>query len=108
MATLVATPKEIADKFAFKSGGDYKEHFKRSDAALKEIEAKYPVLSFPFADGHAIYAVVSKSPLKLMHIPFGDAWQIGAPTIRGLRLADVEAMIQREKALRSIFAKKGA
>ncbi len=60
--------------------------------------AEKTMIMIPFADGFAYYIVVSMSPLKLQHVPYGDAWHAPAAHIRGLRKADVEAMISRQKA----------
>ena len=69
-------------------------------------EIKGALIYFPWADGHAIYKVASTKPLKLMHIPYGDAWQVHYATIRGLRLADVENMVHRNRAFKKIFSKE--
>lgn len=72
------------------SGGDIHAEIKAQEALLKEIEAKHTVARFPVADGYALYAVMSESPLVLKHIPFCDAYQAAAATIRGFNLADLE------------------
>lgn len=33
------------------------------------------LITFPVADSQAVYMVMSLSPLKLMHVPIGDAWE---------------------------------
>lgn len=116
MATLIATPQEITDAFDFHSGEDFKAYDQRSNAAfakLEEASSALPdgevvgaLIQFPHADGYAIYRVASAKPLKLQHIPYGDAWHADASTIRGLRLADVQSMVGRSRMLRSMFAKK--
>jgi hypothetical protein len=80
---------------------------KRTDAMLQAIPAD-KVISFPRGDGRAMYYVVSVRPLKLQHIPYGDAWTADPMTLRGLRAVDVEAMIESNKKMREIFAKRRA
>lgn len=114
MATLVATPKEIAIALTYQEGEPFNTYFKRSERKLAELHQKAHqlpngqivggVISFPIADGSAMYLVVSDKPLKLAHLPYGDAWHIEAPTIRGLRRVDVVQMLQREKTLASMYS----
>jgi hypothetical protein len=59
-------------------------------------DCKGETITFPVADGHAIYMVYSLSPAVLIHIPLGDAWQyrgIEHFSARGLRQ---EVQRQRE------------
>lgn len=66
------------------------EWLARTDAMLRNLE---PVLSFPVADGYALYFVKSRNPLVLQHIPYLDAYQIPLAHIRGLTEADVDAQV---------------
>lgn len=113
MATLAATPIEFYDAFDFQLGEEFAVYDKRSSAFLDKLEAESnglpdgevvgALLRFPRADGYAMYRVTSANPLKLQHIPYGDAWRADAATIRGLRLADVQEMVRRNKAFADIF-----
>jgi len=47
------------------------------------------IMTFPIADGQAMYQVVKEKPLTLAHIPYGDAWQIPNSHMRGLSYADL-------------------
>jgi len=62
------------------------------------------IIRFPIADG-AQYMVESTTPLRLLLLQYGDAWDIDEITERGLRVTDVRAMVKSEKALREIFGK---
>lgn len=73
-------------------------------AALKEDELVGALVTFPVADGRAIYLVKSEAPLKLQHIPFFDGYQIDSATIRGLRLEDIRKRVGWERGMRSMFA----
>lgn len=64
------------------------------------------ILRWQRADGYAQYMVVSQKPLILAHLAIGDAWQVEAALIRGLRLTDVREMVERERSLRKLFSKK--
>lgn len=60
-------------------------------------------ISFPVADGKAAYLVTKESPLTLQHVPLGDGYQIDPAHIRGLRKADVLAMMRQERAWTAHF-----
>lgn len=113
MAQIVATPKDIAAAFEWVKGEDYKSYQARSDAMyqkLVEAEAALPdgevvgaIIYFHFADGHAMYRVASAKPLRLQHLPYADAWHADPALVRGLRLADVEKMVERNRSLAKLF-----
>lgn len=118
MAQLVATPKSLVETFEFRQGEDFDAYLTRSDAAFKNLEAAADALpygevvgaliTFPWADGHAIYRVVRAKPLKLQHIPYGDAWHVDPATIRGLRLEDVLRKVASAKGLKAMFASRAS
>jgi hypothetical protein len=66
---------------------------------LPEGEVVGGIISFPVADGRAIYQVVKAKPLHLAHVPFSDAWHASDITIRGLNVEDVKLMLKRSKAM---------
>lgn len=83
---------------------DYKLDFKKQQDALAELKkvsdaatVESPVgfiLSFPVADGHALYRVEQVKPtVKVAHIPFLDGYQIPDAHLRGLRVSDVNEQI---------------
>lgn len=80
-------------------------YFEDSQKALDEIPDE-KIFSHPYADGHALYYVVSLSPLVLQHIPFLDAWRLPDAHIRGLRKQDILDHIARRKAIKGLFANK--
>lgn len=116
MAQLVATPKALVETFEFQQGEDYDTYRARSDAAFENLEAAADALpdgevvgaliTFPWADGHAIYRVVSAKPLKVRHIPYGDAWRVDPATIRGLRLEDVLRKVVAARGFKAMFASR--
>lgn len=101
---------------------DYKAHDEAENLWIKELadEARRlarlanskgagyigEVVRFPRGDGSAMYLVWKTSPLELIHLPVGDAWQIPDAHSRGLRLSDIKDQIDRERRLTELFAKK--
>lgn len=62
------------------------------------------IIRFPAADGYAEYMVASTTPLELIHIPLGDAWDY--QYAHRLTKKDVEEKIKNQKALEELFKKK--
>lgn len=59
---------------------------------------------FPIADGRARYMVFDYT--KLIHLPLGDAYQIGAAHARGLRKADIQLRIKQHQSISELFGRK--
>lgn len=113
MATLSKDPVPGFDSKPGESWGSTRQRHEAAFAALLEKsnalqdgEVVGGVLMLPFADGHACYLVESEKPLRLAHIPYGDAWHADASTIRGLRLQDVESRLAHARRLNKLFAEK--
>jgi hypothetical protein len=64
------------------------------------------VVRWQRGDGFAEYMVWQTKPLQLIHLGLGDAWQVEDVLIRGLRLADIRGMVDRDKRMREFFARK--
>lgn len=62
------------------------------------------IIQFPAADGYAQYMVASMTPLELVHIPLGDAWDF--QYAHRLTKKDVEEKIKKQKAIEELFKKK--
>ncbi len=83
------------------------------EVAATKAQAKHPgtlageVVGWPRADNYARYMIVSEKPLTLIHIDSGDGYAVEAALIRGLRLADVRAMVKRDRAMSELFSGKG-
>lgn len=100
--------------FDQQTGEDINAYFKRTAALLEQMMAKSnalpegeyvgAILSFPIADGKALYLVDKVKPLTLTPIPYMDGYQIPAAHIRGLTLADVSLQVRRDKAFAAMFA----
>jgi len=72
---------------------DFSECWKKEQTDLDEI-GRDNIMSFPVADGSALYKVVKEKPLTLAHIPYSDAYEISPAHIRGLTFAD---LVQQRK-----------
>jgi hypothetical protein len=61
-------------------------------------------IAFQIADGYARYLVKCERPLTLIHIDIGDGYQADPILIRGLRLKDCQAMIERSRFMAELFS----
>ncbi len=69
----------------------------------KRIDLIGEIIRFPRADGYARYLVWNVSPLQLIWLQLGDAWQVEEALIRGLNLQDVIEKVERERAFAKVF-----
>jgi len=100
---------------SFKEFNNVKDYFKWEKEQLGMLQKisnkatiKNPIgflLTFPVADGNAVYQVRNINPLELIWIPFGDCYQIPDAYIKGLSMKDVILQIKRDKLLESMFNK---
>lgn len=74
--------------------------------ALRPGQIVGGLVSFPAADGYAIYVVTKEKPLTLAHVPFGDGWTVSDAHIRGLRRSDIEVLLERSRAMQRLFGGK--
>ena len=111
MARVAAAPHVLPEP-------DYKNYDPRTDPhevafqklleeskALPEGQLVGALISWPRGDGRAWYRVTAERPLTLQHVPYGDAWTVEPALLRGLRKADVEEMISRDRRLRAVFGR---
>lgn len=104
MAKLLATPYPAPvlrtgsfDSYCKETEAVYQKLMEKSNS-LAENEVVGALLSFPVADGSALYLVTKASPLTLQHVPLWDAYQIPAAHISGLRLAHVHSQVNQARA----------
>lgn len=108
-ATDVPSPKydytdwESFDKVSDKYIADVK-----ADLTSKGYKGELvgEVVSFPYADGAALYMVASLRPVALVHLPIGDAWRLSDAHERGLKAKDIRLNVESSKALQAIFGGK--
>ena len=75
-------------------------------SALPEGEVVGALLTFPVADGKAVYRVTKAKPLTLQHVPLGDGWTIPPAHIRGITRADVLEHVTRSRGITALFGRK--
>jgi hypothetical protein len=110
MAQVYATPIPAPDfNDAMVSGRFNDQRYRKLNAAfieqcrdwLKQNGYTSPlagkIVRFPVADGYAEYMIVSLRPVTLMHLPFGDSYQIPEAHARGLRASDLRELVEREE-----------
>ncbi len=113
MAQLARTPLVLAPET-----GDWQKDMDAECTALEALQAKADaippgqivgaLIRFPRGDGYALYVVTKEKPLTLQWVQFGDRWQTEYITIRGLRRADVQHMVDGERKMRDLFGRKHA
>jgi hypothetical protein len=93
-------PKNCPHTLAF-------EALEAEAAALPAGEYIGALVKWQVADGYAVYRVESLSPrVVLQHVPFGDGYAVAPETIRGLRRKDVEAKVDADRRLASLFGSR--
>ena len=85
----------------------FRDHMEAEQEAMDRLPPER-VWKTPVADGHAVYYVKSDKPLKLQHMPTGDAWQASPSLIRGLRLPEVRQQQERDARIRKLIADREA
>ena len=110
MAQIFGLPEGFAaPEFDFR---DMKKSRENEKKFLKELKAycikRNPtesvgeIISFPVADGKAMYMVASLiQPVQLIHLPLGDEYQF--PFVKRLTARDIRQLIKADKAMAEIF-----
>ena len=62
------------------------------------------VISFPVADGQAVYVVYSTKPVQLIHVDTGDAYSF--QYAHRLTAADIRDEIKRQETMSKLFRRK--
>lgn len=116
MAQLANGVSKYAEDMSYRSGESCPEYFNRSEALMNKLlkesddipegQVVGAILSWGVADGKAFYQVVSEKPLRLQHIPFGDAYEVSPILIRGLRIGDVRDMVKMNRRRAALWNKK--
>ena len=121
MAKIYDAPKEMeTPDFTYDQNGHwdckkYKQDNEKYIEELKDLllkrfeESAYTcsekyvgeIIRFPVADGHAEYMVASMSPLELVHLPLGDAWNF--QYVHLLTAKEVTEKIECDKKMKELF-----
>jgi hypothetical protein len=109
-ATIYAAPEEIkqpeidfSDIAKYRrEEGEYLEELK--NYCQKNGSGKYAgeIVRIPHADGYASYMVISLKPLKLIHIPLGDAYDSQFADL--LTVQKVKQMVDGTKRLAKLLS----
>ena len=83
----------------------HEEHMRAEEEAIDSIPPDR-IWRTQAGDGYAVYYVKSEKPLKLQHMPTGDAWHAPPALIRGLRLTDVRQEQERDARIKKLFAER--
>ena len=69
------------------------------------VSIKYvgKIARFPVADGQAQYMVASQSPMDLIHLPLGDAWDF--QYIESLGIKEIKQNIDSQERINKLFSK---
>jgi hypothetical protein len=93
------------------------EYFKACDEYVKQLSRALKLIyghvckeagetiSFPVADGRAIYVVARLKPVELVWVESGDAWQF--QYAHRLTATDVREEIRKTRSLKALFKTKG-
>jgi hypothetical protein len=98
--------------FQSKDGFDVRGYMKASDDHVKQVseyakkhgKGKFAgeEIQFPVADGAARYIVFSSSPVVLIHLAVGDAWQF--QYANRITATDIKEQVERRGKLSKMFA----
>lgn len=110
MARLKAYSVEVP----FVEGRPWEEYDRLEEAAVEAAKAEVRAsadgplvgeeLTWPVGDGRARYLIARQSPLTLIHLAVGDAWQVEYALIRGTRLRDAQNQFAARKRFSALFA----
>lgn len=110
MATILRAPI-AAPQYLSGSFNDYGVVVAAYHGQIQEAaKAEHPgndmvgrVVRFSVADGYAEYVVWNTKPLQLVWLETGDAYSISVSHARGLRLADIEPLVEYDKRTEAMF-----
>jgi hypothetical protein len=60
------------------------------------------VIKEPVADGYAVYMILSTKPVRLIHLPLGDAWE--SRWAHRWTAGDVKMMLAQERRLQEVLS----
>jgi len=116
MATVFSAPEGFdppiitGDDFSMGTWRDKEHAYIERLADRAKMNGHNPLLGevvrWQRADGYAEYMVWNTQPLQLIHLRLGDAYSVEDALIRGLRVADIRAMVEREQKMREFLARK--
>lgn len=118
MAKIYSAPRDVGeppdwDDFA---AGEIKKLLAAEEAWEQKViswaerfgsgDLKGYVYRWQIGDGYARYVVYKTSPLELIWLNTGDAWEMPAATARGLRTGDVRKQAEFDRRWAELGAKQ--
>lgn len=112
MAEIYSAPSEVRlPKLDFSNMETYNKDCERyvSDLVkhIKDMGYKGKnvgeVVKFAVADGYAEYMVLSMKPMRLIHIPLGDAYEF--PYVGLMTASEITKKIEGQKMMDKLFSK---
>jgi len=112
MAKIYDTPKEVVEDVSYEDSKSYEECEAKFEKDLKDHldslgygGGKYygKIAKFQAGDGYAKYMVASISPLKLIHMAYGDKWEF--PYVHKMNAKDIRENIDSTEAMDKMFSK---
>lgn len=110
---VFSAPEHIKEPVIDFSNYDSVKHQQAEEKYLNELKefctsqwkGKYvgKVAKFPVADGYALYMVCSESPMELIHLQLGDAWDF--QYIESLGIKEIKENIDSQERLNKLFSK---
>lgn len=77
---------------------------KASNEAGERGEIKGRLIRFSVADGFAVYRIEKLRPLTLAHVDWMDGYMVADYVIRGLSVADVKNLLDKQDRFASFFS----
>jgi len=114
MGTVYNLPKNIEPPvYKWSEGRDVNQAIEDKfisevkDFCLKRSPNKEYVgetIQFPAADGYAVYMIANLSPVELIHLPIGDAWEF--QYANRITKADIIEKLKAEKRMQEFLKKE--
>jgi hypothetical protein len=114
MAKILAPPAEISQPEHDYANFDFRKIQEADEQYVLAVKAwakqhgsgefAGEAIRFPVADNYANYVVLSSKPVKLIHIPLGDAYQF--QYANRLTSKDVVEEVKRQRAITSLFSRR--
>jgi hypothetical protein len=110
MADIYSAPKEV--KLPILDWNKVQDYTRDCDRYIKDLTQHIKdmgykgknvgeIVKFAVADGYAEYMILSMRPLKLIHIPLGDAYEF--PYAHLMTASEINKKLDTQKMLEQLF-----
>jgi hypothetical protein len=90
--------RQVHDEYLARLTEFVKNSKRNTIATHKDGDLIGEIVHFPQGDGSAAYMVFNVKPLELLHLAIHDAWALPEAHERGLKLADIRDVVERNRA----------